>query len=170
MSPKLFRPAVEVDVLPEGGGIFDSSTDLASEPMVEDRPLAPKRGGARDIDGVDVPERCDPAMDPVRTMAGPGEPNGALVKAKVDCVGEVRDDWSSIAPLWNRSVENGRRPGDIDFRESPPSVGVLEMLLRPDAGGGMRTGNGNNGPLSFFLRRGSLKKVVVVEIVCVVVV
>jgi hypothetical protein len=34
----------------------------------------------------------------------------------------------------------------------------------------MRTGKGNNGPLSFFLRLGILKKVVVVEMVCVVVV
>jgi hypothetical protein len=73
--------------------------DLAREPIVEDRPLAPKRGGANDIDGVDVPERCEPAMEPVRTIAGPGEPNGALVNASAECVSEICDDWSSAPSL-----------------------------------------------------------------------
>lgn len=170
ISPKLFLPAVEVDVLPDGGGIDPSSIDLASEPIVDERPLAPKRGGANVIDGVDVPDLCDPATEPFLIMAGPGAPNGAFVNAMVDCVGEVWGDELSIAPLWKRTDENGRRLGDIDFLGPPASVGVRERLLRPEAGGGIRTGKGNSGPLSFFFRLGSRKKVVVVDIVCVVVV
>lgn len=170
MSPKLFLPAVDVDVLPDGGGIDPSSTDLAREPIVDERPLAPKRGGASDIEGVDVPDRCDPATEPLRTMAGPGDPNGAFVNASVDCVGEVWGDEFSVASLWKRTVENGRRLGEIDCRVAPPSVGVREMLLRPEAGGGIRTGKGKSGPLSFFFRLGSRKNVVVVDMVCVVVV
>jgi hypothetical protein len=138
--------------------------------MVDERPLAPKRGGANDIDGVDVPDRCDPVTEPLRTMAGPGNPNGAFVNARLDCVGEVWADEVSVVSLWKCTVENGRRLGEIDFRGPPPSIGVRERLLRPEAGGGMRTGSGNSGPLSFFFRFGSRKNVVVVDIVCVVVV
>lgn len=71
--------------------------DLAKEPMVDDRPLAPNRGGAKDKDGVDVPDRCDPATEPLRTTAGPGEPDGALVNARVDCVGDDIGDGFSVA-------------------------------------------------------------------------
>ncbi len=92
ISPKLFLPAVEVEFLPDTGGNDDSSTDLASDPIVDDRPRAPNRGGANDIEGVDVPERCEPATEPLRTMAGPGEPCGALVNARVDWVGEGSGD------------------------------------------------------------------------------
>lgn len=138
--------------------------------MVDERPLAPKRGGASDIDGVDAPDRWDPVTEPFRMMAGPGDPNGAFVNARLDCVGDVWADEASVASLWKRTVENGRRLGEIDFRGPPASTGVRDRLLRPEAGGGMRTGNGNKGPLSFFFRFGSRKKVVVVDIVCVVVV
>jgi hypothetical protein len=103
-------------------------------------------------------------------MAGPGDPNGAFVNARVDCVGEVWGDDCSIAPLWKRTDENGRRLGEMDCLGPPISVGVREMLLRPEAGGGIRTGKGNSGPLSFFFRLGSRKNVVVVDMVCVVVV
>ena len=59
------------------------------------------------------------------------------------------------------------RLGDIDLL--PPSNPVVEKLGLPVEVGVSFSGKGNNGPLSFF-RRFSLKKVVVVEMVCVVVV
>lgn len=59
--------------------------------------------------------------------------------------------------------------GDMDFLDPAGSRGVCEVLVRPEAGVGNFSGNGNNGPLSFF-RLFNLKKVVVVEMVWVVVV
>lgn len=138
--------------------------------MVDERPRAPNRGGARDTEGVDVPERCEPATEPVRTIAGPGEPNGAFVNASVDWVGDGWGEEFSGPSLWKRTVENGLRLGEIDFLDPPFSVGVREKLLRLEPGGGMRTGKGKSGPLSFFFRLGSRKNVVVVDMVWVVVV
>lgn len=55
--------------------------------MVEDLPLAPKRGGRSAPVGVDDPEAAD-KVDCLRTTDGPGEPNGAFVSAVVECEGD----------------------------------------------------------------------------------
>ena len=112
--------------------------------------------------GVDWPEW----VDSLRRTEGPGEPNGAFVRAQVELVGEVAAEPCPFAPVSNLTAVVDLRLGDMDVR--PLVVGVLEKLVRPE-GGGNRSGRGNNGLLSFF-RRFSLKNVVVVEMVCVVVV
>ena len=87
MSPKLFLPAADVEVLPdvvrEAGGSCSVSADLPREPRVEERPLFPTDGGARETDGVDAPDRVD-KVDCCRRTAGPEPPTGAFVKVGVD--------------------------------------------------------------------------------------
>lgn len=61
-----------------------------------------------------------------------------------------------------------RRRGDSDKRRLLDARGVADRS-GDDGGGGILIGRGNRGPL-FLLRRGSRKKVVVVETVWVVVV
>ena len=61
------------------------------------------------------------------------------------------------------------RTEDIDGLALEESRGVLAALFRFESEGESLAGNGNNGLLSF-LRRGRRKKVVVVDIICVVVV
>ena len=65
------------------------------------------------------------------------------------------------------------REGDWSRGESErqPLVEVLGVIAESSDryGGGVLTGKGNRGPL-FFLRLGRRKKVVVVDMVCVVVV
>ena len=61
------------------------------------------------------------------------------------------------------------RTGDIDVLVLVEPRGVLTALLRFESEGDSLAGSGNNGPL-FLFRRGRRKKVVVVDIVCVVVV
>ncbi len=57
MSPKLRLPVVDVEVLVEPGGwgraSINFSADLPSEFIVEERPLAPSRGGMSVTGGVD---------------------------------------------------------------------------------------------------------------------
>ena len=66
------------------------------------------------------------------------------------------------------SVNKDCRFGDIDDRAEIRTDGESEAPAEV-SGGGILTGSGNKGPL-FFLRRGNLKNVVVVDTVCVVVV
>ena len=127
--------------------------------MVDERPLAPSRGGKGGTGGVDRPE----CVDSLRKIDGPGDPYGAFVRANVELVGDTAGEPRVVS---NLTAVADLRLGDIDLRPSPP---LFEKLVRPDEGGCNRSGNGNNGPLSFF-RLLNLKKVVVVEMVCVVVV
>lgn len=112
--------------------------------------------------GVEWPE----CADSLRRTDGPGDPNGALVKARVECVGEMVDEPRPLGSVSNLTAVADLRPGEMDFR---PLVGVLEKLVRPEEGGGSLSGSGNKWPL-FFLRLFNLKNVVVVDMVCVVVV
>lgn len=61
MSPKLFRPLVDVDVRPKeitcGEDWRSASLALFKELKVEDRPLEPNDGGGIGIDGVDFADR-----------------------------------------------------------------------------------------------------------------
>ena len=91
MSPKLFRPVVEMDVRPDPAMGGESSLEgFPKEPKVLERPLAPSRGGGC-ISELDFVERLE-LIESFLTTAGPGAPNGALVSANVECVGEGRGD------------------------------------------------------------------------------
>ena len=161
---------VEVRLEAVGKGIASTSfsADLPSEPRVDERPLAPSLGGTKDIDGVDAPERVD-NVDSLRMIEGPGDPNGAFVRAVTECVGEGIGDLDSPFPASNRIVVDFLS-GDMDFRPLIECLGVVpDVLARADAGATNFSGSGNKGPLSFF-RRFSRKNVVVVEMVWVVVV
>jgi len=140
MSPKLLRPVVDVEFLPDaatpGEWSLSVSADLPSDPIVEDLPLIPNRGGASDTEGVDAPERAD-IIDSLRTTDGPGEPKGALVRARMDCVGLGNGDVLLLLSGSNLIEAGGGRSrlGDIDVRPAVDARGVLEVLLRPDSTG-----------------------------------
>ena len=88
MSPKLLRPTVELEFLPDGvncgGESWRSvSVDLRREPSVEDLPRCPSRGGGTWRDGVDAPDRWD-MDDSFRNVDGPGDPFEACVRASIE--------------------------------------------------------------------------------------
>ena len=66
------------------------------------------------------------------------------------------------------SVDSEGRLGDMDDRADIRTEGEADGPA-DESGGGILTGSGKSGPF-VFLRRGSLKNVVVVDTVCVVVV
>ena len=94
----------------------------------------------------------------MRSTDGPGEPNGAFVKATVELVGEAAPESPPLVPGSNRTAEVDLRLGDMDLL--PPSKPVVEKLALSEVEGCSFSGSGNKGPL-FFFRRPSLKNVVV---------
>lgn len=81
---------MDVEFLLDGAnelGSANRSEDLPKDPMVEERPLAPSRGGTNLSVGVEAPEFVD-SMDCLLMTAGPGEPSGAFVKAVAEMFGE----------------------------------------------------------------------------------
>ena len=90
MSPKLLRPVVDVEVLPEavtGDGSLAPSTDLLMDPSVEDRPRVPSFGGARLNDGVDAPDLMD-MLESFRKAGGNRAAIAGLTRAEFDTCGE----------------------------------------------------------------------------------
>lgn len=180
-SPKLFRPAVDVEVRPDGAICGEdwrsTSLTLFNEPMVEDRPLEPRNGGGMDVDGVEFPDRCD-VTESLRKRDAPGKPKGGLVGARLERVGDGNGDRCLGSDPPRRSDRcgalggslsgGGFLAGDTDVRRLREVLAVL-FPSTFDSGGEDFSGRGNKGLLSFF-RRGKRKKVVVVETVCVVVV
>lgn len=181
MSPKLFRPLVDVDVRPDGTtwgeGWRSASIALFNDPIVEDRPLEPRKWGGTGIDGVDFADRCD-VIESFRKRDGPAATIGALVRATRECVGDGKGDacleeeplcgFGANIAVTGSSIRVCPRTGDVDIRPLLESFGVLSPSVF-ESEGRIFIGSGKRCPL-FFFRRGKRKNVVVVETVCVVVV
>ena len=114
MSPKLRLPVVDVEFLPDGGS-DKRSCDLINDPMVDERPLAPSRGGTKVPVGVEVPE-CADKVECFLVMAGPGEPSGALVKATAEEFGDSAGVSRRLKSFFHLTPCVDVRLGDIDFR------------------------------------------------------
>ncbi len=90
---------------------------------MEDLPLPLLRGGPKVTEGVEWPECVDQA-ESCRTIVGPGDPNGALVSATAEEVGDGPAEFSLLGPVSNLTAVLDLLLGDIDFlppRESSPA-------------------------------------------------
>lgn len=80
---------------------------------MDDLPLAPNLGGTNVTDGVDRIELVD-IVECLRTIAGPGDPSGAFVRAVIEWVGEGIGERLSPNCGSNRTACIDLRAGDID--------------------------------------------------------
>jgi hypothetical protein len=81
---------------------------------VEDLPRPLLRGGPKLTEGVEWPE-CVDQDEFCRTIVGPGAPNGALVSATAEWVGDGPAEFCLLGPVSNLTAVVDFLLGDIDF-------------------------------------------------------